>query len=821
MSLLPGSWVPPSWSDDPEAPDPFMAWATGTPPAAPAAPGSADPTGQPVVQPDAATYDAAFPPDSLKVGGGAAPDMAAMMPATPGPAHYDFTEAEANPPKPLDPYPPYKIGRPHNISADGPDPDLRDPYALGLPVGPDEATAAAQIRAAEGVPFARASKPVLPSKPILPDPTMGADKAATAEDVAKLAKSETLTDNTVATQDELDAKAFEDRVQSLARDPEMLARTEAERRAAIESERLKRETEANQRDVALMEEHAKRRAEAVARAQQTRAKIEQEATAMADSAPFERYWATRSGAQKAAGYIAAIFGGLMMPKTGGRNQALDGLIKEAEDNATQQWKSLQMRRENAGEMMADAEQDFVTQEALRRASREQVARAIETEMAGYDPRGKQAIEAAKIVYAIRAENEAATAAAMKAKLDEAERALKIDMEQQKVDIDAFRAETDRMGKMRVAGGGSGAGRQAGVFGDKAVHTVAEWTVLFPDLKKHLDDRFEPSASLTGQDIQDLLGITGKLGNQSAEGSRDAKIKQEMSITSGKLRVYDPRDPSRVIGEAKDEKAAEVVNEVLAPSVQAVETIDRLIRVADASGGSSDLIKNSDWQMVTGDKAYLDNLIRVSERMGALDAGSQDLIGKMRGGVDPNSFIRDAAPGLRALKENIIRKARLTMNQAGLDGNSYKFPDTSRPPAAPKNEDLSRLMKRNRDGLDFGGARLDGRVTLSANPNSKEWTGLSDDNAAGLGALNADLERGGDVAARAAAAMVTAGRSAANLNARTAAAWSLWKAASSGNKAAQDAIAGLSQKEKADLIHNLPDDEPSKFIRSLFPKAKDD
>ncbi len=70
-------------------------------------------------------------------------------------------------------------------------------------------------------------------------------------------------------------------------------------------------------------------------------------------------------------------------------------------------------------------------------------------------------------------------------------------------------------------------------------------------------------------------------------------------------------------------------------------------------------------------------------------------------------------------------------------------------------------------------------------------------------------------------MVSAGRSAANLNARTAAAWSLWKAASAGNKAAQDAIAGLSQKEKADLLHNLPDDEPSKFIRSLFPKTKDD
>lgn len=783
---LPGQ--PPPWLSDPapagtdtpaeQEPDPFLAWAASQ--AAPASP-----------VPDVAwappNYDfteaEANPPNF---------DFT-VDEANPAPPNFDFSVEEANPPQPIDPYP-YKIGRPR------PTRDPLDPYATPDPAGPD-----ASVSPAPDVAFAAPEGKAAPSAPLrtllATAPTNDQlDQAATDREMGA---SERLVDNTAPTPDEADAQAQEDLAQLYRRDPEAAVRAANDRVMAEETMRATARRKAADDEAMNLENAIKAREQARAKAAASRAQLEQEAQAMAESSPFEAHWASRSTLGKLGGIINGIVGGLMMPSTGGRNSGIDFMLKLADDDAQQKWKSIAARRELAGDAMASAEDDFRMQETIRAANRRSIMGALEAQLANLDPKGSAALRIGESLAALDAADRRAKDEMQAADEKRAESMIKLEQEQQKIDLDRAKAEdASKLAWAKFRRAGTGSAKPVGLFDDKMKLPREAWGQIVPGLDI---TRLPAGVPLSHSDVSKVLGLQGELGRQAADANRGARVGQEIDLTKGKLRVIDPRDPSKTLGEAKDEKAAETVAEVLGPSVQATETIDRLIRIAESSGGNSDILKNPDWQMITGDKAYLDNLIRVSERMGALDAGSQDLIGKMRGGVDPNSFVRNAAPGLKRLRDNIERKAKLTMNAAGIDGNGYKFPSLSAPEAAPKNETASRLMARPK--------RVAAQLYANAGALSRGEVDPGFDRAA-LDEAIAGMETGREDAEALAAGVAEAAANSPNPSARVSSARALWRLRAAGNPAAVQQFNKLSRDRQAAILRELPQEDRDALLLEI-------
>jgi len=717
-----------------------------------------------------------FTPDEAAADG---PDARAQRIA---PWDANLIQIEPSTPVPVDPYP-VKLGMPR-VSAAGPDPEPIDPYA-GPPPPPGEIVPG---RALAG-PIGYAQSP--------------ADRAEQ--------------DRLVTPLDPYDPIAIAGRVESSAdayakATPEERAKIDAREAALFETTRQNEEMAALEADRKAMEDNIAARKAAKAKTDADMAAIAADTAAMADSSPFEAWWSDRSAGQKIANGIAAIFGGLLAP-AGGRNSAIDMMMKVADDDAAAKWKKLAARRELVGDAQANAQNDFIEAEKIRLASREQVARQIQARMGALDPEGTQAIALGKALVGIQQDNAKAWAALGEKVQTRNDKDAAQALEVAKYELDAAKADdASRLAwaKFKRAGQGTGG---TGLFNKNARYSPTEWAQIVPGL----DPSKLPNIKLTHDELIKIVETQGKFGQQGVDAARGKGIEQDNAIKAGGLRIYDPRDASRVIGNAKDEKAAQVVNDVLPASVQATETIDRIIRIAKASGGNSDTIKNKEWQAITADKAYLDNLIRVAEKMGALDAGSQDLIGKMRGGVDPNSFLRDAAPGLRRLRANIVSRAQKTLNSAGIDGASYGFPDMSDPPKAPIDEDGGRLSARRRpaEALRAGGRQIAGSI------NPDDYSGLTDDNRAALRTLQADMGRADpEVASRAAAQLAEAAAGgASNPAAATAAAYTIWMARKAGNAAAEDAFQKFGTRERAAILAHLPEEEARAAFADLFPGAR--
>jgi hypothetical protein len=330
-------------------------------------------------------------------------------------------------------------------------------------------------------------------------------------------------------------------------------------------------------------------------------------------------------------------------------------------------------------------------------------------------------------------------------------------------------------------------KTTGLLDKSVIRTATEWQRFYPELE--IPPRVNPQQELTGADVEQLLAYQKEQKQSAVDKARGEGIAQENKLRLGKTTIYDPRDPSKVLGDAKDEKAAEVLDEVLGPSAQAVEVINKIIRIAEESGGNADIAKNADWQAIMANQGYLDNLVRVSERMGTLDAGAAAAIQKMRGGVNPNSFIYDAAPGLRAMRDNIVTKARLTAGRAGIDPASidhlYVDPGTG--------------AKAKKDPL---GARIMERPIPR---NVHQAQGIEDPphDVAALDIVETNITRHGDAAA--AATLAEAAASAPNRAAARDAAARLWKLRQAGDPRAVEAFRNLGRNKQAATLVNLPPD----------------
>jgi hypothetical protein len=114
---------------------------------------------------------------------------------------------------------------------------------------------------------------------------------------------------------------------------------------------------------------------------------------------------------------------------------------------------------------------------------------------------------------------------------------------------------------------------------------------------------------------------------------------------------------------------------------AVDTINdfvgQIARGIKDHGGEAAYFKSDAWQRQRSRIAFAKNAIRVGQKMGTLDAGSDKLMDEMAGAVDPTSFWRDASAGLVQMRDNLVTGFNYRLkSQPGYDNHEYKPPDTT-------------------------------------------------------------------------------------------------------------------------------------------------
>ena len=656
--------------------------------------------------PESPVPDVAFAPPESPV-----PDVAWGGPPLP----WDAADIEIETP------PAVKLGMPR-ISSAGPDPGPLDPYA-------DPALIESDVDPAlTGNQDPTTRKPINPYGPGYVDPDV--DPALVGDQDPTIRKpldpyangdiipgrtfgapvgyaptpaDRSEQDRLVTPLDPYDPGAIDARRNAMAdayanADPEERLRMQAREQALQASQRQIMELDASERDRQALEEAVAIRKAARAKADAETADLAASAKAMADASPIESWWADRSTGAKIANVVAAVFGGLMSSKTGGRNSAIDTMMQVADADAAQKWKKLQARREMNADARRAAEEDFLGAERVRLASREQMRRTIEAKLAGLDPEGTQAIQLGEAIAASRA----ADAAALAAWRDKAETRASEDAKQA-LEVAKYQLEVDKandasnLAWKKFQRAGQGGVKSDGLLGDKAVHTVGQWLALAGNPKLDIPAEWL-TQEMTGKDFKTLLDIHNKGGNLGESGARAASVEQSTGIAKSAITINDPLTGD-ALGEIPDEKRRVDATEKLKATAQATQVIDSIIRLARESGGNLDIAKNPEWQKIVSNTAVLDQLNRAGFNMGALDAGAMVAMKQIRGGVNPNSFIYDATPGLLNLRRQLVTGTNLALKAGGIT-RPWTPPNASNPSRAPADPALRAVAAKEQDRQPF-------------------------------------------------------------------------------------------------------------------------
>lgn len=747
------------------------------------------------------------------------------------PPHYDFTDDEANPP-------PSDLASIEIDPTNGKEPI--DPYAAPVNNGPTPIDPYSQLRD----PYPPETPTPVPGG--LVDRTLGrvAQKAGTANDLDRLGASETFVEKDAPdeTPDQADASAAD----LYRRDPQARLRAELERDDLMRSEQIKLQTAANLRDAEEMKRNVERRDLARAKAQSDRAQIDADARALAQS-PFKRYWSNASTGEKIGGALLAIAGGLMMPNTGGRNSGIDFMMKLADDDADQKWKAIQLRREQSGEAMADADEDFRTRETLRMAGREQVANQIRATLANFDPKGAHALAYGAGLAAIDAANAKAAAEADAENEKRAEANFKLADQARQTDIKEYEAiskdEQWRAAERRRIGVGTGGGGARGPtagWGPKDVHSGADWA-----RRRGLDPKVikaqPPADDMTGKEFDDWFQSQKDQGNISAEQEREANVRQqrildkkkfederEITFNGDPLYVYDKDgkvvldefgDPQRITAQTPAE--GEAIRKRVSNTVYAAGLLDEALALRE--GASLEDLKWSGSPVRQRLKAIADKIVLTMKE------GTQGLSSDSDMGKIATSF------GADGLTDWLSRKGAIEQGRANLidglnnemrqhfkyKGPALLIPNAHKAPAPKRDEDLAALNSRDdRESFGLNDATLNplhsqaGKVVGTLDEGIEFRPSLDEKGQGGLDRLVAAIERGDADAGERAAGLAKSATGGSSKAIRNESATALWKLKQAGNPAAVAAYEKLDDAGKATVIAHLPPAEARAALRAL-------
>lgn len=226
---------------------------------------------------------------------------------------------------------------------------------------------------------------------------------------------------------------------------------------------------------------------------------------------------------------------------------------------------------------------------------------------------------------------------------------------------------------------------------KADELTKRWNL--ENRKVDLDERqLEQQAKYQSQQIG--LGYA-ELKEKKRQFTEELKLKQAAAMAAGdpkeaerlkmerELGVRNPITGELLTGKsgglARKPEIAEEMDKMLAATATSTKLIDTVIRLADKSEGASELLQSAEWQEIKANEELLKQQVRLALQMGTLDKGAADSLQKMFGGVDPTSFIRDAAPGFRAARKGLETRMNDQLVQRGFD--RIALPDLSAPTAA--------------------------------------------------------------------------------------------------------------------------------------------
>lgn len=514
----------------------------------------------------------------------------------------------------------------------GLDPALLAPEPLAMPPAPPMA-APAQV-APPPISFApNVAEEPLPL-PVEPEPAPAAPAAVETPAVAPLEQSfgdsELLTPS-FATESapregtvpmELRARSLrestpdEEAQDLLALGPEEYAA----KRAQFE---LDREAQVNARRQEMLEADQERQqrnldtaARARSEARQRTLELSAEAKRIADTEiDPDRWMDSRDSGQKVAAYVTAIIGGILSPYRGGRNDGLEMIMGQINQDIDAQKANLANRTQQLGtqrglvaELYAQGMDEFEAAETARQAMWHQVDARLAMEKAKYDPRSSSAFviaEAQKNALSIVAESRA------KSEEQSFEKSLKL-REAQRADD---KLALDRQQASRAAAD-SRAAREA---------TVQENAVLPAE---YFGAVYGEAPPIPMSEKQFKTWLTNK-GEQSQRQGREAELAQK-----GRARDTGLADADGNPILAKSEAEGIKSREKKATALTIAGSIDQALAIKERNASTWNDLNSEDKQALTTILEDLKTKIAVAGGQGAISEGDAERYKKMLG--DPNS-----------------------------------------------------------------------------------------------------------------------------------------------------------------------------------------
>ena len=471
-------------------------------------------------------------------------------------------------------------------------------------------------------------------------------------------------------------------------DPVAFADMQAKRQLKADAERATLELANAETDRQALEDDIKRREAARALAQRDLAEVTTTARDMADGSPFANWWADRSVPQQVTGIFATIFAGLDNPR--GPNSALEMFQGLANADADQKWKKLESRRGLAQDALGNADDDYKMRESIRLASMLQMQRAVEQQLARLDPEGSAAMKLSMVHRGVASQMAEAAQALEELRFARADKIIKADQDQQRIDIEA--ARENRLGRGGAGGGGGLGGAGSGLM------PPAYYEALYG-----LPPGGGPPIAMNAKDFDKWIATKGRIGQQALEVKREANIEQGTKLEINKLTVPAPwgGDLKQTDGStflARTETEGVDARKKLPAAYMITSMIDQILDIRRRVGGESATFNSDEYQQL---KVLREQLLKVDKA--SLQGMSSDedmkVIRNSLGADSPASF-RARAAGLKLARQRVVSNLNTYLSKGlGYDGKPISIPNGYKGPKAKRDPDVDAFTARNRAAED--------------------------------------------------------------------------------------------------------------------------
>ncbi len=427
-------------------------------------------------------------------------------------------------------------------------------------------------------------------------------------------------------------------------------------------------------------------------------------------------WANKGTGQKIAGFIAAVVGGLVQGRTGGRNDGvamIDAeLARETEiQKMNQAGRRAELQRRGASiKQLAEHDEAAIQQiEKSQQVAYARVQNTIKTEMGKYDPASKSTFVLGKMYSGIEDKRQQGLIAFedrnFKQKLD----VLKADADLKKSGADLLKTDAEiaklnaETAKLRgQGGGGSGAGA-ANVVQPRDFYTARGLTT--------------PPVDMSEKDYKKWLGLKGgslEIGKKEediAKATREnSPEEQARKFAVGDV-TYEDGEPVQF----RSEGAAEKVAKLKGSGDMVVTLLDRLMAEGEKNGWSSDYLKSADWRERQADFAQVMLEKKTADELGVIAGPDLDLMHKSVGTSDPTEM-RKNLPGLRRGRSNMVLKVNSTIaNQVYVPkGKKIKLWSPANVAASPEAKPLVQGKTAIEKGEDAQLGALGKRLSFTTN-----------------------------------------------------------------------------------------------------------